>query len=362
MNGGTSMTGSKVRHLMKHVRRIYGTFNQTLEFALDVKERVAPKRDYLYFADVANAIEEFGEHFGEFQDRECLIMKDQLVKVEQPGAPGRVRLADFYKLSKEQTDGLFSESKNYLSELGALDESDPANPRVLVSNYINGPSNCISGSNYYSICCRDECESLLSHLEVQLQKSEAEPAQLKSLVAALPSRSEPANRTLSPWLLSRLDEVATHHGGVVPLHGRLFAQWMHYAYPRECPYPHVAGAVKAQDMRDLLSSGNAKEEIKNIIASPEEMEEHIEAMLNETTIAEDNDVSMWTLEEELLVTRPEMPPTLSMDQPTSIALTGMRGLAFVAAAFSLSFSLMRSVKQSGGLCSPSYSAHEKYMV
>jgi hypothetical protein len=360
LSNTTTLSGSKVRHLLKHIENIYPTWKETLKFALEVKQRVAPKRDYLYFADIANAIEEFGEHFGEFQDRECLSMKDQLLKVEQPGAPGRVRLADFYKLAKEASEGLFSESKNYLREMGALDESDPANPRVLVSNYINGPSNCIASSNYYSVCCRDECENLLSHLELQLQKSEAKPAQLAGLVAALPSRTEPANRTLSPWLLSRLDEVAAHHGGVVPLHGRLFAQWMHYAYPRECTYPHVAGAVKAQRMEDFLSSGNAKESINDIVASAEEMDEHIEATLNVTT-AEDSDISMWTLEEELLVTRPEMAPSMSMDQPGSI-MAGVRGAAFLAAAFSVSFGLMRTMKESRGLCSPSFPAHEKYMV
>merc|ERR1712203_151284 len=32
---------------------------------------------------------------------------------------------------------------------------------------------------------------------------------------------------------------ATRHGGHVPIHGRLFAQWMHFAFPLECPYPQV---------------------------------------------------------------------------------------------------------------------------
>jgi len=32
----------------------------------------------------------------------------------------------------------------------------------------------------------------------------------------------------------------------VPLHGRLFAQWMHHAYPLECPYPHEQGTTNPQ--------------------------------------------------------------------------------------------------------------------
>merc|ERR1711988_1582444 len=48
-------------------------------------------------------------------------------------------------------------------------------------------------------------------------------------------------RTLSKSLMRRLQEVADKNHGQVPLHGRLFAQWMHHAFPRECPYPNEAG-------------------------------------------------------------------------------------------------------------------------
>merc|ERR1719211_825799 len=65
-------------------------------------------------------------------------------------------------------------------------------------------------------------------------------------VVSLPSSTVPAGRELHPILVARLEEIAKHHGGHVPLHGRLFAQWMHHAYPRECPYPHLSGTVRAQ--------------------------------------------------------------------------------------------------------------------
>ena len=42
----------------------------------------------------------------------------------------------------------------------------------------------------------------------------------------------------------RLHQIAESQGGFVPLHGRLFAEWLHYAFPRECPYPHKAGAYR----------------------------------------------------------------------------------------------------------------------
>ncbi|OLP24478.1 hypothetical protein AK812_SmicGene48940, partial [Symbiodinium microadriaticum] len=39
-----------------------------------------------------------------------------------------------------------------------------------------------------------------------------------------------------------------------PLHGRLFAQWMHYAFPHECPYPQIAeDASVLQDKKTVVS-------------------------------------------------------------------------------------------------------------
>merc|ERR1719169_222063 len=52
---------------------------------------------------------------------------------------------------------------------------------------------------------------------------------------------EPAH--LNKNMISQLEQVAKNHGGMVPLHGRLFAQWLHYVFPRECPFPHKSGAV-----------------------------------------------------------------------------------------------------------------------
>jgi len=359
MSNTTQVQPSKVRLLLEHIENVYPTWKQTLKFALDVKQRSAPKRDYLYFADVANIVEEFGEHFGEFQDKECLTMKDQLIKVEIPASPGRVRLGDFYKLARETDDGLFSESVSYLRDLGALDESDPANPRVLMSNYINGPSNCIASSNYYSVCCRDECENLLSNLENTLQRSDATLKELTTLVTALPSRTVEANRTLSPWLLERLEEVSVHHGGHIPLHGRLFAQWMHYAYPRECAYPHVAGSVAPPKIEEFLSADNVKEAIENVVASAEEMDQHIEDASNMTFADDYIDASMWTLEEELLVTHLEGSGSAT-NLSTFSTLTGVRGVAFAALAFSVSM-MLRGIGK-GKLGSKTYGLQEKYMV
>merc|ERR1719333_506898 len=62
----------------------------------------------------------------------------------------------------------------------------------------------------------------------------------------LQSSTVPVPRNLPAQLLGRLEEIANHHGGAVPLHGRLFAQWMHHVFPHECPYPHVSETTSQQ--------------------------------------------------------------------------------------------------------------------
>merc|ERR1719329_1460677 len=134
------------------------------------------------------------------------------------GGVGRVPLADFYKSSIDDNTFEFQESESYLRELGALDESDPSHPSVIIPNYIQSATSCIA-----------------------------------SIVSNLSSSTVEAPRTLSPTLLGRLDEAAAHHGGTVQLHGRLFGQWMHNAFPRECPLPHVSGTTNPSTPDEWMS-------------------------------------------------------------------------------------------------------------
>merc|ERR1719409_1156545 len=53
------------------------------------------------------------------------------------------------------------------------------------------------------------------------------------------SESMKAPRDFSKGMTDKMYAIAARNGGEVPLHGRMFAQWLHYAFPHECPYPHV---------------------------------------------------------------------------------------------------------------------------
>merc|ERR1719160_2392823 len=67
-------------------------------------------------------------------------------------------------------------------------------------------------------------------------------------------------------LEQQLDRIAKTHRGKVPLHGRLFAQWMHFAFPQECPFPHRAGGAAVKTPEEF---GDA------YVATPDEMEKHV---------------------------------------------------------------------------------------
>jgi len=339
-----------VRALRANVTKLYPSFPQTQSFLRDVQESMAPNRDYFYFSDVTSLVEEVGDRYGRWQDYECQTLKNMLVDMEDPGTggAGRVRLADFYGAALERGKWQLCENVEYLRQLGALDESDADDPRVIIPNYINGPSNCVASSSYYSVCCINECDELVGQIEGKLAAPDASPAQIAAMVAGMPSSTVPSNRTLSQWLLHRLGEAAQHHGGRVPLHGRLFSQWMHYAYPRECPYPHVLGATRPQTADSWV-----REFRKDFAANKTEMRRYVErpvarkARAAETGAVEEvssMESAMWTMDEELVVWRPATPsPRGSWSVFSAPALAPvMRGLVFVAALVSATLGLLRA--------------------
>ncbi|CAJ1389776.1 unnamed protein product [Effrenium voratum] len=269
----------------------YQFWNETQTFARQVRSSVAGSREAeepfvegISFEGMRQIVEEIGERYGRWQDAECQDLKRALMKKEHRGT-GRVLLKDFY------SEGLkgqwqFSESVEYLRELGALH----AGESVFIANYVNAHSNCLSSSGLYSICCINECESLLGHLEAKIAQPEAEVETLLALVSALPSATTPAP-AIAGDLRRRLEDIARLHGGLVPIHGRLFAQWLHHVYPRECPFPHAAGRTNPMTADDWLSEKGSV-----VSATTEEM---LEISMNASAAV--LDLPHWTEEEELLV-------------------------------------------------------------
>merc|ERR1719492_313788 len=110
----------------------------------------------------------------------------------------------------------------------------------------------------------------MGQLEEQLGAPSAAPKRIAEVVSTLHSDTVDAPRNLSGVLLARLEEVAHFHWGLVPLHGRLFAQWMHHAYPRECLFPHASGSSEALSPVEWAEKHGAK----RLDASMEDMQRH----------------------------------------------------------------------------------------
>jgi len=248
-------------------------------------------RGTVEFGKAKLAVEALQNQYGPWQDRECRGMKNALLKMEENNN-GRVRLTDFYGRT---VDGgwQFSESIDYLRQLGALDESNPEKPRVMVANYMNSASNCLASTGLYSVCCINECEGILGQIERQVAAPMPLPEELAAIVSALPSATVSAPRNLSAPLLHRLGEIAEHHGGQVPLHGRMFSQWLHHAFPRECPFPHTAGSTNPMTPEEWMASG------KSAVATKEVLEQHADAR---GSVEKDSEVEavLWVSDEELI--------------------------------------------------------------
>jgi len=176
--------------------------------------------------------------------------------------------------------------------------------------------NCIDSSSFFNVCCRNECEDLMAHLEKNVSAPLADSERLLQLVAALPSDTVTAPREIPTHLQERLKQIATAHNGKVPLHSRLFAQWMHHAYPRECPYPHTSGSVRPFTADDWMkergeaitfeSRAHAKEYMQSIC----DMRGDCESPHNVTELP-------WSTEEELPLQAEEPEPSPSPPEQES---------------------------------------------
>jgi len=267
-------------------------FHHTHDFVLGSRRNPFVTQGDSYESSVSFA-HELGHHFGSFQDLECKSLKGRLVEMEHQGT-GRVRLSRFYE-GGVNGDWTLSESVAYLRNLGVVDETDPNRPSVVIANYMISKTNCLTASGFYSVCCSDECEGLRQRLEQDIAAPSAAPARIAELVSALHSDTVDAPRNLSAALLDRLQGIGKLHGGLVPLHGRLFAQWMHHAYPRECPFPHVSGTTNPMAPDDWM----AHWEIDNVEATMEEMQLH-HSRLEQEAPAEEDVALPWIHVEELL--------------------------------------------------------------
>eukprot|EP00930_Biecheleria_cincta_P056225 TRINITY_DN4238_c0_g3_i1.p1 TRINITY_DN4238_c0_g3~~TRINITY_DN4238_c0_g3_i1.p1 ORF type:complete len:577 (+),score=101.70 TRINITY_DN4238_c0_g3_i1:76-1806(+) len=251
------------------------------------------------FDDAHGIVGSITKSFASFWESECIEMKESLF-VMDPRREGRVPLSKFYGTGLD-AEWRFGESEAYLRDLGALDETSSRGKQVIIPNYIQAASNCIVTTPHYMVCCHNDCNSIIQDIETAIAAPFAQPDQMLALVKNMSSTTTIDDEVavqIDGTLKTQLESIAASHGGQVPLHSRLFLQWLHYVFPRECPFPHKTGTVAA--VAPLEYSGN-------YVASEEEMKAH-SALANSselnTSFGEAQEelqwMSQWSEEEELI--------------------------------------------------------------
>jgi len=210
-------------------------------FLRDAKNALS---SHFSFEEVHDVVGSVTKTFSSFWESECASMKHSLIEMDTHGT-GRVPLSKFYAATVDG-EWRFGESEEYLREMGALDETSRWHGKqVIIPNYIQGTSNCIVSTPHYLVCCVSECETLMGEIETYIGAPTASPQDILAIVGNMTSQTtldDDAPPHLAGSLTAQLKQVADSNGGRVPLHGRLFAQWLHYVFPRECPFPHKIGA------------------------------------------------------------------------------------------------------------------------
>lgn len=284
--------------------------------------------------DAYAIVDEVTLSFGSFWRGECERVKSSLSLLDT-SANGRVLLSDFHgtALSGEWR---FSESREYLRDLGALDESTSI-PRVIIPNYLQGASNCVVAYQHFRVCCSDDCESHLSEIEEAVQAPLATPEQILEVIEAMTTGLDDNIPRLTRTLRNQLHEIGGVHRGSVPLHGRLFAQWLHYVFPLDCAFPHKAGTVNSMapfEYGDDYMASNV-ELVRHAALEPNASSNPASA----ADVGEDVDswIEQWSLEEELLTEQIHLHAPWERRGLVSAPLIGAFGAAAALAAVLRSF-------------------------
>jgi len=268
--------------------------------------------------------------FASYSESECSEMRSHLMTMDPQGT-GRVPLSRFYAAS---TDAVyrFGESEAYLRQLGALDETSRwQGKQVIIANYLQAASNCIVSSPFYRVCCSNPCEGILGDIESAVGAPAATAERIMAVVGNVtaPAKHDDGAPALDADLAEQLVLVGERYGGEVPLHGRLFAQWLHRVFPQDCPVPYTASAA---------SGVTPKEFGANYEATPEEMQRHIAAAATDSTCSAGNGTenrsssddgldgwaSQWSLEDELIV---EYPAARRSSPRAALVLGGLFSMA-----------------------------------
>lgn len=234
-----------------HEERLFATDAfSNYDFAREGKVHDFSDRQYP-FETLSHVVDSMADQFGRWQDGSCKVLKSRLEMVDTAGN-GRVSLADFYA-TKDLPIFVLNEPVEKLRALGVLDETVPGEPTVRLANYVTSTGNCGHFSEYYDVCCFNACDAIMEDLEVRFKSSSVEVDKLHAALLNLTAppdvdlniASSPLLGAEGSRLRKSLEAIAERHGGKVPIQGRNFATWLHFAFPRDCPLPLKPATAEA---------------------------------------------------------------------------------------------------------------------
>merc|ERR1740117_520068 len=190
----------------KEVIDILDTFMMVYIFGLNLDVSVADDvwlaRSYLENSHTAwpqlQVIETIGQKYVDWQGKDCTRVKEELAS-KPSYHQGRVRLSEVQPSRASGRRDLFTQNITDLRKLGVLSGASGAEEELIIANYVNSQSMCLSTASFYAACCVNECEGLLAKLEREFLSPAAEPAALAHLVATLPGArlAEPMSQELT---------------------------------------------------------------------------------------------------------------------------------------------------------------------
>eukprot|EP00933_Yihiella_yeosuensis_P004840 TRINITY_DN10923_c0_g1_i1.p1 TRINITY_DN10923_c0_g1~~TRINITY_DN10923_c0_g1_i1.p1 ORF type:complete len:565 (+),score=126.83 TRINITY_DN10923_c0_g1_i1:105-1799(+) len=223
---GYALTLKKARDEIKALESSYDGWSDIKGFIKDAVNKLGKSGN---LNTSMTAADEVLENFNKVSAALCVDLTKHLTTLPE-GITGKVPLSHLRIASGME---FFRESTTYLRDLGALDETDPSKPRVLLPNYIHGPSNCDGTTSFYDLCCPNECEQRLQQFEL-LVASNPDKDSASLIAEVIEFESE-----LSEEQKQQLRELVHRKSDHAFLHGRPFAQFLHETFPGECPRPRT---------------------------------------------------------------------------------------------------------------------------
>lgn len=246
-----------VRNAKAHLAGSHSGWPQMQAFAKRV--RMSISHGELDFQQIVQVVTKIGEDYVNWQGKDCMRVKDEL-KLKGSHHAGRVLLSEVTQSPLAGQRTLFTDSAEDLEKYGVLTTaSDGAAKEVIIPNYINSQTMCLSTASFYTACCVNECESILGKLEREVAAPAVAPAQLVRLISAMPGLADQN-------LIGQLHDLVDQSTGLVALHGRGLAGWMNQAFPLECPAPHNQKVTNPKTPDEWMERDDAVADLEEMIS------------------------------------------------------------------------------------------------